>query len=920
MRKQFKFICIVISVIAIQFTQLSVIAKNTKADSAFKENFYMANMSNLNTVYTAHQHQAHEQKRIFGWIVDGLINWVAGWFAPTNGYGKWDEGGHNDQGPYFLFDKGGNLPAQLTTLRTKITNKEGNYFKIYKDIYDLAGTSSFTSNCDGAGASIGAQKAKASAFVFLVGLKPETFTDTVAHTSIDSALTITDHGERWGYMDRAFNFLMLSHNSSLYDLVNMNNNIDFWIPFGIGSSVADWFAAFSRDYLQYRAKDLMMMVQALDMLKWCHNVDAGLYTDWDKVGEVQKNLKKFWVAPMHRLAQMNGSGLYSAHNNLTLIQAASIGAAAVELNDQGDDWMSLSHWPKRWANSAIYNIDNTMWYSGFENNQMSTPNDLSGFAEGPHYFRYSFESLMPFFIAKNNYNNFPHPQAYYSFLLDVTPKFVPNFYGDPHYDHLYQWYFNITQPDDAAPAYDDTYHQSYFNGVLALTSFETNKYHFVKDKNHLGLDGVTGLRLDEDYLTMLHTPSTVIPPDKVEMLSGNYIVRGADYEGNQHYFHLLAEQGTPTNGSHEHDEPGSFIIGVKDKNDSATLLAIDPPYFGDDSKNDVSNYNQHNVITINDSKPDAVLESSSFNSDITVSAIDESDPTHKTFTFNYHKIWTRDVEVVNENNVNGYYYILTDRIKNPNIQDVNCQININANGNTNDIGSFNRDNGVGRWTYPCYSNNQSKWGLKAVISCSDPTVVFDQSNSHYHGDKDNTLTANAVNRAGHGYVNGEHTRMFAKVPHGSKEITFTTYLYPEKCNSSYSDGFKIKVQDKSYFLVEEHKGEKRFRLKPDIVIEKEKTKKKIVDTKWKLLDQFAERRNYNITQADMYQLYAYGKKYTTDDIDPSLVLLYPSNPNFSNKLGNFIYEGDLALEVIPFDFNKPEEEVIKYILNEIGNK
>ncbi len=136
----------------------------------------------------------------------------------------------------------------------------------------------------------------------------------------------------------------------------------------------------------------------------------------------------------------------------------------------------------------------------------------------------------------------------------------------------------------------------------------------------------------------------------------------------------------------------------------------------------------------------------------------------------------------------------------------------------------------------------------------------------------------------------------------------------------YSDGFKIKVQDKSYFLVEEHKGENRFRLKPDIVIEKEKTKKKIVDTKWKLLDQFAERRNYNISQADMYQLYAYGKKYTTDDIDPSLVLLYPSNPNFSNKLDNFIYEGDLALEVIPFDFNKPEEDVIKYILNEIEDK
>lgn len=133
--------------------------------------------------------------------------------------------------------------------------------------------------------------------------------------------------------------------------------------------------------------------------------------------------------------------------------------------------------------------------------------------------------------------------------------------------------------------------------------------------------------------------------------------------------------------------------------------------------------------------------------------------------------------------------------------------------------------------------------------------------------------------------------------------------------SKYSDGFKIKVQDKSYFLVEKHKGEPKFRLKPDIVIHKESTRKKIVDTKWKLLDQYAERKNYNIAQADMYQLYAYGKKYTSDSIDPCLVLLYPSNPNFSSKLDNFIYEGDLALEAVPFDLSGNEEHQQKQIEN-----
>jgi len=134
----------------------------------------------------------------------------------------------------------------------------------------------------------------------------------------------------------------------------------------------------------------------------------------------------------------------------------------------------------------------------------------------------------------------------------------------------------------------------------------------------------------------------------------------------------------------------------------------------------------------------------------------------------------------------------------------------------------------------------------------------------------------------------------------------------------YSDGYKIKTQDKSYFLVEKHKRDSKFRLKPDIVIDKETSNQKIIDTKWKLLDQYAEKRNYNISQADMYQLYAYGKKYSTFNSTPSLVLLYPSNQNFINKLDNFIYEGDLVLEVIPFDLSGDEmsqEKQIEMILN-----
>ena len=122
---------------------------------------------------------------------------------------------------------------------------------------------------------------------------------------------------------------------------------------------------------------------------------------------------------------------------------------------------------------------------------------------------------------------------------------------------------------------------------------------------------------------------------------------------------------------------------------------------------------------------------------------------------------------------------------------------------------------------------------------------------------------------------------------------------------TYADGHEIKTQDKSYYLVSNHKAKNKFRLKPDIVATNEDNQEQIIfDTKWKLLDESQEKKNYNISQSDMYQLYAYGKKYALNNsfsIEPKLVLLYPSNPNFQKPLDDFIYEGELVLSVLPFN-------------------
>ena len=132
----------------------------------------------------------------------------------------------------------------------------------------------------------------------------------------------------------------------------------------------------------------------------------------------------------------------------------------------------------------------------------------------------------------------------------------------------------------------------------------------------------------------------------------------------------------------------------------------------------------------------------------------------------------------------------------------------------------------------------------------------------------------------------------------------------------YSQGKRIKLQDRSFFLVERHKDYKKFRLKPDIVASSQGVTSMVLDTKWKLINQYAETKNYKISQADMYQLYAYGKKYAGS---PLLVLIYPSNANFTKPIESFNYEGDLHLVACPFDL-KGSEQNHKLQVEEILSK
>ena len=94
----------------------------------------------------------------------------------------------------------------------------------------------------------------------------------------------------------------------------------------------------------------------------------------------------------------------------------------------------------------------------------------------------------------------------------------------------------------------------------------------------------------------------------------------------------------------------------------------------------------------------------------------------------------------------------------------------------------------------------------------------------------------------------------------------------------------VSAQDSGYYLFDEPR---KFKLRPDIVVSNaydETHNVVIMDTKWKRLNSNPA-TNYGISQADMYQMYAYSKKYHT----PNIWLIYPMNDDV-RELGQLSFE------------------------------
>ena len=115
--------------------------------------------------------------------------------------------------------------------------------------------------------------------------------------------------------------------------------------------------------------------------------------------------------------------------------------------------------------------------------------------------------------------------------------------------------------------------------------------------------------------------------------------------------------------------------------------------------------------------------------------------------------------------------------------------------------------------------------------------------------------------------------------------------------------WEVATQDKGYYLFD---CPRQFALRPDIVITRRDGSRIILDTKWKsLVDN--QRFNYGISQADMYQMYAYSKKYGT----PEIWLLYPLNQEMKAHPGiSFDSEDGVNVRLFFVDVVNIEESLL----------
>ena len=121
--------------------------------------------------------------------------------------------------------------------------------------------------------------------------------------------------------------------------------------------------------------------------------------------------------------------------------------------------------------------------------------------------------------------------------------------------------------------------------------------------------------------------------------------------------------------------------------------------------------------------------------------------------------------------------------------------------------------------------------------------------------------------------------------------------------SRYQERYQVAAQHPQQNLATTG-GRSVFTMKPDVALKCGKRVMFILDAKWKGVDAYDDDDKHGIVQDDMYQLYAYGKRYGCEGV----ALIYPRTGRFATELNYRFFDG-LSLTCLPFDVREPRVSV-----------
>lgn len=114
---------------------------------------------------------------------------------------------------------------------------------------------------------------------------------------------------------------------------------------------------------------------------------------------------------------------------------------------------------------------------------------------------------------------------------------------------------------------------------------------------------------------------------------------------------------------------------------------------------------------------------------------------------------------------------------------------------------------------------------------------------------------------------------------------------------------KVEPQVERKSLVR-HGSKPLFRLRPDFLVSHAGSARCVLDAKWKTVYALNEQKRYGLSQADLYQVYAYGHKYLGEEGgERHVCLIYPASDTFVEPLNTFEFEAGFILHVLPLDID-----------------